>query len=227
MKNPNEKEKTLFILIKKPDFSDKVCEEIILELEAGRKYCYEIVEFIGDKAASRRDIFDLIKKAQTLGYKEIGIRTEADLFYNYRPCKKLFKSGLSFISFSQRIDKEMPDQIFKWIKENSNVLDIKSKDIYPYTKGHQKQEGSFLVDGNKTETKRHLKRIKYFKEIIKKEEKVSPPVVWHNKKNSMYYLIDGFCRYMAFEELGFKTIACLVVKRNRKASILGFVLNNS
>lgn len=205
---------SFFILTKNPNSSDKSFEKIIFELKEGRRYGYKIVEFTGETTASREDIFSLIKQAKMFGYKKVRIWTNEDLIYNPKLRQNFSRKRVS-IDFIINFEIQNKDlaQIAKLITKKTLILNL--KDIYPYTKGHKKYRNYFLIDRKKKETQRHLERIDYFKKAIKTKKEILPVIVRKNKRENKYYLIDGFCRYMAFKKLGLKTIRALV-KPNQK-----------
>lgn len=80
--------------------------------------------------------------------------------------------------------------------------------INPFTKLHK----DIFNNSRYSELKKsHLKAIKEIKEKIALGKKIKPIVVLENK-NRTYRLEDGFCRYSAFKQLGFKVISCAVIK---------------
>jgi MoaA/NifB/PqqE/SkfB family radical SAM enzyme len=138
--------------------------------------------------------------------------------YNFC-CYGVWKNYAQFFGLKElKPVKLQPNERFLgWIKNNSffkGILDIKLKDIFPYTKDRRK---NFLMRA-KYDSKRYLERIDYYKRNIKQKRYLPPVIVWKNPKNK-YCLIDGFCRYMAFRELGIKTIKCVLMKPNQKNAI--------
>lgn len=82
------------------NYPDGTTKEIIKDLIKGRKENYERMEFTGGEPTIRKDIFLLIKQAQNLGYKEVGINTNGILLGNKSFCDGLVKAGLTNITFS-------------------------------------------------------------------------------------------------------------------------------
>ncbi len=78
---------------------DRTTEEIVGDLAKGRKK-YSLVEFTGGEPTVRPDILYLIKTAQELGYKEIGLSTNARLLSYNDFLKKAVKNGLNRVTFS-------------------------------------------------------------------------------------------------------------------------------
>lgn len=84
------------------------------------------------------------------------------------------------------------------------ILKINLEKIDPYTK-HPKD---IFKNKRYYELKNtHRQAISDIKREIRRGKKIDPIVV-KIKKDSSYDLVDGFCRFMAFKELGFKTIVC-------------------
>lgn len=108
---------------------DRTTEEIINDLVKGQKK-YSAVEFTGGEPTIRSDIFYLIKIAQKLGYKEIGISTNARLLSYDEFLQKAREAGLNRVTFSlYGHTKELHDAITRTpysfeqtIKGAKNVL---------------------------------------------------------------------------------------------------------
>ena len=72
-------------------------EEIKQNLIECRKRCDEVV-LTGGEVTIRKDFFDIVKLAKTLGYKEIQIQTNGRMFANLEFCKKTIKAGATQFS---------------------------------------------------------------------------------------------------------------------------------
>ena len=112
-------------------------KEIIKDLIKGRKENYERMEFTGGEPTIRKDIFLLIKQAQNLGYKEIGLNTNGILLGNKSFCEKLVKAGLTNITFSlhahnkklHEIITRTPDSFEQTVAGIKNALNYKNLTI--------------------------------------------------------------------------------------------------
>ena len=92
---------------------------------------------------------------------------------------------------------------------------ISLDDINPYDEGHRPDGDGFKVEGDVKMTEQHKIGIEKVKGIIHAKRYVKPIVVRPiirpmESKTYKYERMDGFCRYMAFKELGFKVIPCYV-----------------
>jgi cyclic pyranopterin phosphate synthase len=97
---------------KKRDPDEGTTEQVIKDLIRGRKEGYERMEFTGGEPTVRKDIFDLIRQARNLGYKEIGINTNGILLGDKTFCDKLVKAGLTNVTFSLHAhNKELHEKI--------------------------------------------------------------------------------------------------------------------
>lgn len=79
---------------------NRTTRQILLDIKKGKEEGFERIEFTGGEPAIRKDIFQLIKYANKLGFKEIGVGTNGNIFYYPHLCKKFVKSGLNKICFS-------------------------------------------------------------------------------------------------------------------------------
>jgi len=89
--------------------------------------------------------------------------------------------------------KEFP---FKDVKEKTRVK-VPIDDIQPYDPGH------LPLEPDRWEN--HTAGIEYVKKLIKEGKKIRPILVATNGQR-----LDGFKRYMAFKELGYKEIECII-----------------
>ena len=87
------------------------------------------------------------------------------------------------------------------------------KDINPYTKGHKRSGKYFIVDDDATETTRHMKKIVEIKHRVFKGNEIINPILVRQMKKDKFEIIDGFCRFMALKQLGFKIVECVIAKR--------------
>ena len=79
---------------------DRKTQEIIEDLTKGIKEGYSKVEFTGGEPTIRSDILHLIKLAKDLGYKEIGISTNARMLSYKSFCQKIVEYGVNRITFT-------------------------------------------------------------------------------------------------------------------------------
>jgi len=91
------------------------------------------------------------------------------------------------------------------------VLEIEIERINPYSK-HSR---NIFMEKNNPDSNSHLKTILDIKTKISLGKRIPSVVVMINK-NGEYILVDGFCRYMAFKQLGFKTITCVIIKKRKR-----------
>ena len=80
--------------------SDRKTQEIIEDLTKGIKEGYSKVEFTGGEPTIRPDILHLIKSAKGLGYKEVGISTNARMLSYKDFCQKIVENGVNRITFT-------------------------------------------------------------------------------------------------------------------------------
>lgn len=79
---------------------NRTTQQLILDIEQGRKNGFEKIEFTGGEPAIRKDIFQLIKYARAKGFKDIAISTNGRMFFYPDVCGMFVESGLSRIYFS-------------------------------------------------------------------------------------------------------------------------------
>lgn len=80
--------------------TNRTTKELILEIERGKKKDFERVEFTGGEPGIRKDIFQLIKYANDLGFKKIGMSTNGRIFYYPEFCQEFVKAGLNRVNIS-------------------------------------------------------------------------------------------------------------------------------
>lgn len=78
----------------------KTTDQIVGIMKDGRKNGYQNIEFSGGEVTIRKDIFDLIKIAKELGYKNIGMVSNGRMFFYKDFCKKIIKNGLNYVLIS-------------------------------------------------------------------------------------------------------------------------------
>jgi len=81
-------------------YSDRTSAEIVNDLIKGRELGYERVDFTGGEPAIRQDIFYLINKSRELGYRQIGINTNARILSYMAFCEKLIKEGVNAVTIT-------------------------------------------------------------------------------------------------------------------------------
>ncbi len=81
-------------------YKPRKTEEIIADMERGRKLQYEEVEFTGGEPTIRPDILYLIKTAKDLGYKKITISTNGAMLSYDNFCQKIIENGLNSVTFT-------------------------------------------------------------------------------------------------------------------------------
>lgn len=81
----------------KKALGNKSLQEIKKDLKAARKSCNSVV-FTGGEATIRKDVFELVSFASSLGFETIQIQSNGRMF-SYMPfCKKLIKVGANEFS---------------------------------------------------------------------------------------------------------------------------------
>lgn len=78
----------------------KTTEQIMKIMKDGKKNGYENVEFSGGEVTIRKDIFDLVRSAKDLGYKNIGMVSNGRMFFYRDFCRVMMKSGLNYVLIS-------------------------------------------------------------------------------------------------------------------------------
>ena len=97
----------------------------------------------------------------------------------------------------------LPEYLF----EGQKTMLIPIDKIDPFDNGHIQADDSYdITDGTKAE---HEEGIELFKQHITDGGKLLPIAVWENE--GMYQRMDGFKRFWALKELGFKVIPCYVL----------------
>lgn len=84
----------------KNSYSDRSFDDIIKNLEEGRKNDYKDVEFTGGETTIRPDIIRLVQEAKQLGFSTIALSTNGRLFSYDEFCRKIIEAGLNKITFS-------------------------------------------------------------------------------------------------------------------------------
>lgn len=79
---------------------NRTTPKIMLDMEQARKEGFQRLEFTGGEPAIRKDIFKLISHARKLGFKDIGIGTNGNMFYYPDLCRRFVDSGLNKICLS-------------------------------------------------------------------------------------------------------------------------------
>ena len=100
--------------------------------------------------------------------------------------------------------------------------------INPYDEMHFNKEGEFEVDeaADGASTEEHRRGIDYIKEVLKKGQKIRPILLWE-KFDGTFERLDGFKRYMAHKELGYKFIEALVCDEVEHANHKPFPYHNA
>lgn len=80
--------------------TNRTTKELILEIEKGKKEGFKRIEFTGGEPGIRKDIFQLIKYAKGLGFKEIGMSTNGRIFYYPGFCQKFVEADLNRVNIS-------------------------------------------------------------------------------------------------------------------------------
>ncbi len=81
-------------------FPDRESEEITADLRRGRNLGYDEVDITGGEPTIRPDIFYLVKMAKDLGYRKIGINTNARMLSYQDFCQRLIKEGVNRVTFT-------------------------------------------------------------------------------------------------------------------------------
>ena len=81
-------------------FPDRESDEIVTDLIKGRNLGYEEVDITGGEPTIRPDIFYLVNTAKELGYRKIGIDTNARMLSYKDFCQRLIGSGVNKITFT-------------------------------------------------------------------------------------------------------------------------------
>ena len=96
----------------------------------------------------------------------------------------------------------------EYLFEGKKTMLIPIGDIDPFDNGHIQADDSYdITDGTKAE---HEEGIELFKQHILDGGKFLPIVIWKDEEN-IYRRMDGFKRFWALKELGFKVIPCYVL----------------
>lgn len=85
---------------KKRFYPDRNYQEIVEEMEQGRKDGFKDIEFTGGEPTIRKDIVQLVTQAKKMGYQQISFSTNGRLFSYQKFCQKIIQAGLNKITFS-------------------------------------------------------------------------------------------------------------------------------
>lgn len=107
-------------------------QEIIINIEEGRKQKFNRIEFTGGEPTIRKDLLQLIKKARDAGFGEIALGTNCRALHNLNFLKSLVENGLNRVTTTiYGYDAESHDSItgipgsFKQsIQGVKNLLDL-------------------------------------------------------------------------------------------------------
>jgi len=94
-------------------------QEVMNVLSEGRANNINRVEISGGEPTIRKDIFQLVTYAKTIGYKKIGISTNGIALSNNEFCNKLIKAGANIFTISLHASNET---INKKITNNPNTF---------------------------------------------------------------------------------------------------------
>jgi hypothetical protein len=109
-------------------------------------------------------------------------------FGEFKSIAKMFVAALDKINANEQ--EELIPKV-----EKATVMELPITAVQPYDEGHR----PLAID------KKHREGIDFIKEEIKNGVKIRPILV-----NQEGQRLDGFKRYMAFKELGFARIVCVV-----------------
>jgi len=85
---------------KEKNYRDRNTEDILDDLKKGINQGFRKVEFTGGEPTIREDIFDLVKSAKNLGYKDIALSTNGRILSYNKFTEELIKSGVGRVNFS-------------------------------------------------------------------------------------------------------------------------------
>ena len=107
-----------------------------------------------------------------------------------------------------RIMRDSMANLQEYLFEGQKTTLLPIDQIDPFDDGHIQADDSYdITDGTKAE---HEEGIELFKQHLLGGGKFLPIVVWKDEEN-IYRRMDGFKRYWALKELGFKVIPCFVL----------------
>ncbi len=91
---------------------DLTYEEVKKRLDLARKHGKTQVDLSGGEPTIRKDIFDIIKYAKSIGYETVSMITNGLMMKNHDFCKRLKDAGLDDLLFSVHgVEKEMHDYL--------------------------------------------------------------------------------------------------------------------
>jgi MoaA/NifB/PqqE/SkfB family radical SAM enzyme len=154
---------------------------------------YEVSHFQTEHLAPDFRNFDVEGSRKRIARVKI-FRCKDCIYYNY--CEGIWKEYITHYGDEEPKPMKLED-IDPKIKYEP-ILKIEIEKINPYIQ-HSKE-----IDVP------HLRMISAIKTKISQGKKIEPIII--ERKNNSYDLVDGFCRYMTFKELGFKTIKCKVIQ---------------
>lgn len=105
-----------------------------------------------------------------------------------------------------RIMRDAKDNLQEYLFGNAEIKNIPIDKINPFDDGHQEDGESFIAPDEQLD---HEEGIEFFKRHITDGGKLLPIAVWENE--GIYHRMDGFKRFWALKELGFKVIPCYVL----------------
>ena len=78
---------------------NRAMQEMAEDMKRYARYCKNLT-LTGGETTTRKDIFELIKIAKKLGFKEIHLQTNARMLYYEEFCKRLVKEGVTSFTVS-------------------------------------------------------------------------------------------------------------------------------
>ena len=85
---------------KAKNFPDRETEEIVADLVRGRSLGHQELDITGGEPTIRPDIFYLVNSAKGLGYKKIGINTNARMLSYKDFCQRLINGGVNRVTLT-------------------------------------------------------------------------------------------------------------------------------
>ena len=95
------------VVADKRDYPDKTTQDIKRELEEAYANGAKEVVFTGGECTLRKDIFEIVKFAKTIGYLSIQIQTNGRSFSSLDFCKKILLAGMT--EFSPALHGHTPE----------------------------------------------------------------------------------------------------------------------